>query len=188
MAGERIYLAVFFTFKSSVMNNEVALAGPKNKVTATFSQNLAWVDKHGNPKTFEALQEFSTTTLTELTGKKVGLWIVGVLGNHIKLERLQGRTGFKLSKPVKMEITVNNRSEQMGYKMTLSYKRIAKLLEKSKLIVAASFAPAPGIGQITDEKVINYLTASDSIVIAPAKKQKQLVNAEGIEPVAEVVE
>ena len=156
------------------MNNEVALAGPKNKVTVTFSQNLAWVDKHGNPKTFEDEQTFSTTTLTELTGRKIGLWMVGVLGNHIQLQRLQGRTGFKLSKPVQMEVTVNNRTESMGYKMTLSYKRIAKLLEKSKLLVGKSFAPAPAIGNISDAQVEQYLMASDSIVIAPAKKAKQL--------------
>ena len=156
------------------MNNEVVLAGPKNKVTATFSQNLTWVDKQGNPRTFENEQEFSTETLTELTGKKVGLWIVGVLGNYIQLARLQGRQGFKMSKPVAMEIRVNNRSESMGYKMTLSHKRIAKLLERSKLLVGKSFAPAPAIGSITEGQVTQYLLTADSLVIAPAKKQKQL--------------
>lgn len=160
----------------------------ENKVTAHFTQNLSWTNKAGELKSFNEDQTFTSDTLTEITSRKVGLWLIGVLKHFIKLSRLQGRTGFKMSKPVELELSVNNKSERMDFKFTLAIGRIEGLLTKYPALVTEAFQPAPAIGGITREKVVAYFTNGENLVIAPSitKETKQITDAE--ETHAEVME
>lgn len=140
----------------------------KNIVQVRFSQNLTWVNKAGETKQFSEDQTFTTDTLTEVTSRKVGLWTIGVCKHFIKLSRLQGRTGFKMSKPVEMEITINNKTEKVSTKFTLSISRIESLLSKYPALVTEAFMPSPAIGNITTEQVKKYFTNAENLVIAAA--------------------
>ena len=156
--------------------SNVARAG-KNIVTAHFTQNLSSVNKAGEMVYFDQDQTFSSDTLTEITSRKVGLWLIGVLKHFIKLSRLQGSTGFKMSKPIELELSVNNKTETMRFKFTLSAKRLTNLLERYPSLVCEAFMPSPAIGNITEAKIEQYFNHAEDLVIAPAKKQKQLVEA-----------
>lgn len=151
-----------------------------NKVSAHFSQNLTWVAKPkegqavGETKFFSEEQMFTTDTLTEITSRKVGLWLIGVLKHFIRLSRLQGKTGFKMSKPIDLLLSVNNKSENLSFKFTLSISRIQNLLEKYPAIVCEAFQPAPSIGNITREQVTAYFVNAENLVIAPASKALEL--------------
>lgn len=167
-----------------------------NTVTAVFSQNLTWVCKPkegqtvGETKHFSEEQTFTTDTLTEITSRKVGLWLIGTLKHFIRLSRLQGRTGFKMSKPVDLVLSVNNKTENLSFKFTLSVSRIQNLLEKYPAIVTEAFQPAPSIGNITAAQVQMYFTNAENLVIAPAAKVKALENSDNAvieETITEVV-
>src|SRR5678809_421551 len=81
----------------------------QNTVIVTMSQNLSRINKAGELVTFNEQQTFKSTTIREVNSHNVALWVMTVLRQFVKLARLQGKDGFKLSKPIVMAVEVNGR-------------------------------------------------------------------------------
>lgn len=157
-----------------------------NMVTAVFDQNLTSTNKAGEIVEFHSgVQAFSTETLTELTSEKVGLWLIGVLKHFIRLQRLQGRTGFKMSKPVDLKLSVNNKTENLSFKFTLSISRIKNLLDRYPAMVTEAFLPSPAIGTINKAAIERYFVNAETIVLAPAIKKAELSDIEEVKELTE---
>lgn len=162
----------------------------KNVVTAMFLQSFAWINKAGEPKTFDEEQEFFTDTIQEISAKELALWLLAQCKHFIKLQRLQGKKGFMLSKPITLKLKVNNREVSYGFKFSLSLPRLEKLLQVQPELVAESFVVAPHIKNTSG--LLNYITgAGANMLIAKAVKQieaPQIVNvAPALDGVAEPI-
>jgi hypothetical protein len=171
----------------------------QNTVIVTMSQNLSRINKAGELVTFNEQQTFKSTTIREVNSHNVALWVMTVLRQFVKLARLQGKDGFKLSKPIVMAVEVNGRKlhvkttgeESVSFKFTLSLKRIENMLDKYPELLKVAFAPTPNIGGITAGQVRDYFNGAKSLIFAKAKKDELLdapISTEKFEEVEVVTE
>lgn len=149
----------------------------KNVIVAIFRQNLSNVNKKGELIEFNAEQKFMGETAQAMSANHVGLWLLGQLKHFMKLQRLQGKTGFKLSKPIELTLMVNNKTEKFGFKFSLSLERIERLIEKTPELVQAAFVPARTPSQVVQslESAKNYLLDRVSPIICKAIAPKREV-------------
>lgn len=157
----------------------------KNVIKAIFSQNLSHVKENGEIVEFKEKQEFFAETAQAITASTLALWCLGQVKHFVKLSRLQGETGFKMSKPIELMLTVNNKTEKLGFKFSLNAERLERLIEKTPELVQEAFTPAPTPAAIiANPKVItNYLLNKGDNVIAKAAKEVKM-----IEPAKEAIE
>lgn len=145
----------------------------KNVIVAKFSQHLTSVNKNGEVITFDQEQEFFGETTQAMTAKHIGIWLLGQVKHFMVLQRLQGKTGFKMSKDIELELTVNRKTEKFGFKFSLSLKKMEGLIIKTPALVQAALVPAASIGKViaSTERAIDNLFEKGNIVIAPAIKK-----------------
>ena len=152
----------------------------KNVITAVFSQNLTSVNKAGEVVNFSEKQTFAGETEGELTANIVSLWLLGQVKHFVKLQRLQGKTGFKMSKDIDLSLTVNRKTEKFGFKFSLSLERIERLIERTPELVQEAFTPARTVSQVSKslEGAKSYLLERGNVVIAPAIKRLAAIEEE----------
>jgi len=144
---------------------------------AVFAQHLTSVNKGGNVVTFDEEQKFVGETEQAMTANAVSLWLLGQVKHFVKLQRLQGKTGFKMSKPIDLTLTVNKKTEKFGFKFSLSLERIERLIERTPELVQEAFTPARTPSQVIAslEGAKSYLLERGNSVICPAVKAKKVV-------------
>jgi|GEM_PF-6415235 len=169
-----------------------------NKVSVRFSQDLSYVGpsrkgkdgvvKPGRLITFGNEMVFSDETEEEVTAENVGSWAVAKVGHALKLMRLQGKTGFKISKPIVMEVTINGKRVELSYwKMSLNLDRIERIMGKSPELLAYAFTGYKhNVSKSTAKDGFAFLAnaASGKTLLAPAVTNNPLlpaVNTEGLE-------
>lgn len=156
----------------------------KNKVMLIITQNIPQVVKEGGViiPAFSNKVEFSSETVQPVTAENVASLAIVALNHYMKVERLQSNTGFKLSKPLTMEMIVNGRSGTIDkLKFTMNAERLAKKLESAPELVAAVFTSLPNVGGLTANKALNFMTMGGKTLLADAVKQ--LDNAQLVETV-----
>jgi hypothetical protein len=80
-----------------------------------------------------------------------------------------------------MDITikVNSKSETTQMKFSLNEDRLRRVFETCPKLLAAVFAPTPGIGGLTTQKALNYIFNEGKLVLAAAKKEKLIDSLPG---------
>jgi len=149
----------------------------KNVIVAVFAQHLTSVNKAGEVISFDEEQKFVGETEQALTANVVSLWLLGQVKHFVKLQRLQGKTGFKMSKDIELTLMVNKKTEKFGFKFSLSIDRIERLIEKTPHLVQEAFTPARTPSQVIAslEGAKNSLLERGNFVIAPAVKKLAVI-------------
>jgi hypothetical protein len=98
------------------------------------------------------------------------------------LRPLQGEKAFKTSKPISIEISVNNKKLTGTTKFTTNPDRLFKCLENQKVLVAelGAMATAPVIFK-NDKEVQQFLLGAGNITLAKSRKQLTINPAGAIE-------
>lgn len=143
----------------------------KNQVVLKVSQHIpAQVKENGTILAFDNEIEFTDETNTEINTEKLSNWAMCKLKKYMAIERLQGKTGFKLSKDITLTLSVNNRTESVSTKFSLSEERLKRVFERSPKLLSEVFHSTPSIGSATTAVSQNYLFNSTKLVIAEAKE------------------
>ena len=152
----------------------------KNGVTMLVSQHIpAYVTSKGSPvEEFNNEHEFTSETVQELTAEQAALWAVCALKKYQKMQRLQRKTGFKMSKDVSIKFSVNNRSESVSMKFSLNVDRLNGLLDRTPELFAEAFTMNPSIGGLNKTKALNYINTLPSKVILAGKVLNEIENAD----------
>lgn len=155
---------------------------PKNVVTVGFSQDLNYVT-NGNPaknvpgKLIEFSNEasFESETLREISAENIAAFAIGSVENFIAVQRLQGKEGFKMNKPIVFKLKVNNnQTETFEMKMSLSIPRLQKLLEKSPHLIARAFAKFDNVADRTIANEMSHIARMRTGHLIVAKAVKEL--------------
>lgn len=141
-----------------------------NKIKAIFSQHLP---ENGNVPEFNEVQEFTSETTQAVSARTLAIWLLGQMKHFVKLQRLQGKAGFKMSKPIELKLTVNNKTEKLGFKFSLNLERIEKLIETTPDLVQEAFTIAPSIPFINANSgaALDYLTTNGNAIVCKAVKE-----------------
>lgn len=142
----------------------------KNVIVAVFSQHLSSVKAGGEVVNFDEEQKFIGETTQAMTANHVAVWLLGQVKHFVKLQRLQGKAGFKMSKPIDLSLTVNKTTERFGFKFSLNLERLERLIERTPELVQEAFTPAKTPSQVIAslEGAKNYLLEKGNVMICKA--------------------
>lgn len=164
------------------MTEQIAVIEKKNVVKVVFSQHLDYDTKgrggkEGRNIKYDNDWAVVNETVRELSAENIASWLIGQLGHFMAMMRLQGKTGFKLSKPIRVEVYVNNKkAETFEWKFSMNLDRVETLLNKQPELVARAFTKYNNVADSTVETAMKYLTdgRAGRTIIAPAKKKAEL--------------
>ena len=151
----------------------------KNKVTLVVSQNIPAQVKEGGVTipAFTNRVEFSSETMQIVNAENVAAFAICALKQYMTVNRLQGATGFKLSKPLAIDFIVNGRNHSANrVKFTMNPERLAKKLETMPELVAAIFTPLPNVGGLTKARALNFVKDAGKTVLADAIKKLEVLD------------
>lgn len=142
----------------------------KNKVVLIVKQCIpAYVTKQGNTvEAYENEVEFTSETTRQMNAENVACFAVCALKKYQRLQRLQGKTGFKMSKEITLTIKVNNKAQEtVSMKFSLNQDRLLSILNRTPLLLAEAFVMNPSVGGLTISKAQQYLTTpADKVILA----------------------
>lgn len=163
-----------------------------NKISVSFTQliparKVNVKDKVGNvtEKMIDAYvveASFTNETDKEITANDVANYFTTRLKCWQNLRPLQGEKAFKTSRPINIEISVNNKKLTGTTKFTTNPDRLFKCLENQKLLVAelGAMATAPVIFK-NDKEVQQFLLGAGNITFAKSRKQLSVAAGGAIE-------
>lgn len=146
----------------------------KNRVVLVCEQNIPETVSEGGriSPAFSNRMEAVSETMQEVSVENVANWALCQLKRYMTMKRLQGKTGFKLSKEITVSLTVNGRTEIDGMKFSLNAERLEKAFQKTPKLVGLMFTTVPNVGGLTTQKAMNFVFGEGKQLLAAAKKEK----------------
>lgn len=142
------------------------MARQTNKVSVKITQTLPSYVKPNGETVQERNYSFehSDETKMDITAGNLSNFLLINLLRFMEIARLSGQDTFKLSKPMQVQIKVNDKEGMIQtQKLSMNPERFEKIMQNEPHLMAAIFTPTTNIGKLNDSEAKKFIGVRDIV-------------------------